>query len=325
MWILPKNLNESYQCAPEFRESKEDLQELALQYSQSCTWKSKHGSVQIWLRAWKRVYWLPHLFSRTLPSSMHLRFVEKYTASLADIHVPENLQQDFARGTFIKDSFGQILDAQSQTVDLFGAFSRTWTTTLRERIRSYSAAYEIWVTQLRQESTRRMKLARHMRERDSLYWLSQMNWGTPRVSTNGMNGSDKKDSKSRIEDQVHKNWHTPIAQDSRSSGTTESRMNRMTQELATQVQQNNWATPRASEFKGSGPKGSKSQVYRLEKMYLDAQVEEIDGQQDKASSNTDGKPREQLNPAWVLQLMGTTLEKTFFVPLATAWSNSVQK
>lgn len=38
-------------------------------------------------------------------------------------------------------------------------------------------------------------------------------------------------------------------------------------------------------------------------------------------NNTNGKNREKLNPAWVAQFMGTTLEKIFFVPLVTqSWS-----
>jgi hypothetical protein len=33
-----------------------------------------------------------------------------------------------------------------------------------------------------------------------------------------------------------------------------------------------WGTPRATEYKGCGPKGSKSQIHRLNRSYLDAQV-----------------------------------------------------
>lgn len=72
-----------------------------------------------------------------------------------------------------------------------------------------------------------------------------------------------------------------------------------------------WPTPRSSEWKGTGPKGSKSQKYRLQKKYLDATVEQTDGQPLPDNLNTPGK-RLVLNPAWVLQLIGTTLEKTFF-------------
>ena len=59
-----------------------------------------------------------------------------------------------------------------------------------------------------------------------------------------------------------------------------------------------WPTPRASEWKGVGPLGSKSHQYRLKKGYLDATVQE----------------REQatgpLNPTWVEWLMGFPLGHT---------------
>lgn len=51
-------------------------------------------------------------------------------------------------------------------------------------------------------------------------------------------------------------------------------------------------TPRASEYKGVGPLGSKSHDYRLEKGYLDATVQDLEQRTGK------------LNPAWVEWLMG---------------------
>lgn len=45
------------------------------------------------------------------------------------------------------------------------------------------------------------------------------------------------------------------------------------------------------------------------------------GSAEQENNNTNGKNREQLNPAWVCQLMGTTLERIFFVPLVIqSWS-----
>ena len=56
-----------------------------------------------------------------------------------------------------------------------------------------------------------------------------------------------------------------------------------------------WPTPRASEWKGTGPLGSKSHAYRLERSYLDATVQEV--------AQTSGA----LNPTWVEWLMGFPL------------------
>ena len=51
-------------------------------------------------------------------------------------------------------------------------------------------------------------------------------------------------------------------------------------------------TPRASEWKGTGPIGSKSHTHRVEKGYLDATMQEATGQSG------------QLNPLFVQEMMG---------------------
>tara|TARA_R100000808_G_scaffold552_2_gene2831 strand:- start:252 stop:623 length:372 start_codon:yes stop_codon:yes gene_type:complete len=66
-----------------------------------------------------------------------------------------------------------------------------------------------------------------------------------------------------------------------------------------------WPTPRASEWKGVGPLGSKSHQYRLDKSYLDATVQEAEGRTGK------------LNPEWVEWLMGWPIGWTDLKPLET--------
>lgn len=110
-------------------------------------------------------------------------------------------------------------------------------------------------------------------------------WHTPRV-VQPMEDPEKfvermgdrsQDCTPNLTTQVDK-WHTPLVQDSRNSGVQESRLKRETIELATQVQT-------------------------------------IDGPRDLAFGSLIGNPRVQLNPAWVAELMGTTLERIFFVGL----------
>jgi hypothetical protein len=69
-----------------------------------------------------------------------------------------------------------------------------------------------------------------------------------------------------------------------------------------------WPTPRASEWKGCGPKGSKSQKYRLNKGYLDATVSEREAQ-------TGGS----LNPTWVEWLMAYPSEWTVLNASVMPW------
>jgi len=92
-----------------------------------------------------------------------------------------------------------------------------------------------------------------------------------------------------------KMWPTPK---SSPSGPDFARMNREGSggdDLATAVARQRWPTPRASEWKGTGPLGSKSHEYRLVKGYLDATVQE---EEQKTGA---------LNPMWVEWLMGFPL------------------
>ena len=63
-----------------------------------------------------------------------------------------------------------------------------------------------------------------------------------------------------------------------------------------------WPTPRAAEWKGTGPLGSKSHKHRLAKSYLDATVQEAE------------QITGQLNPAWVEWLMGYEIGHTDLKP-----------
>lgn len=72
-------------------------------------------------------------------------------------------------------------------------------------------------------------------------------------------------------------------------------------------------TPRASEYKDSGPVGSKSHSHMLSKDYLCAVVKEPDA------------PSGKLNPQWVEWLMGYPTDHTELRPLETASSPSSPK
>ena len=66
-----------------------------------------------------------------------------------------------------------------------------------------------------------------------------------------------------------------------------------------------WPTPRASEWKGTGPLGSKSHKHRLDRGYLDATVQER------------GQRTGKLNPTWIEWLMGYPLGWTDLEDSAT--------
>ena len=273
MWIIPSNLPLSSASALEFLESKEDLAESALSAELLPMWKSSHSSLRTWSQRWNKVYWLPHLFGRMLKPSMDFLFVERYTALLEVIHAPENRSPGYEKGIFIKDSFGRLYAELSQQQNLFGAFSKTWTTTLRERIQLYNAAYEIWVTQLRQESILRRKQELHMRGNG---YSSSVSWSTPTVMATRKNMD--------IQEVL-----------------------RIQKELKARKKNGN---------------GFGLNLFQQVRMW---QKDPVCGQCHKDSNNLIGRQQGSLNPEWVAQLMGTTLQKTFFVHTATPWSSKPQK
>lgn len=287
MWILPNTLPLYSAFAPECLDSKEDLKQhaeslIGCNQKPQLMWKSKPLSFGTWLSKWNRVYWLQHLFTRTLKPSTENHFVTKYTASLGDIHANHSALLEKEKEQKTLDTFGRLYHELSKQLSLFSASLKTLPDTSHWDMAKFTEAYEIWVTQLRQESTQRRKLALHTKESD--YSSSQLkkNWPTATVSD------------------IH-------SANLKSSQQKEGSMYSVTLAQAISMK---WPTPRCSEWKGVGEMGSKSHKHMEEKQYLCAIVELIDGRPNQDKTNTNGK-RPVLNPAWVLQLMGTTLEKTF--------------
>lgn len=241
MWIIPTNHPLYSAFAPEYLDSKEALQELSGASVSLPTWKSKPSVLQTWLRAWKRVYWIQPLFGRMLKPSMHDRFVERYTASLEDIHASHSANPGSRRGRRTLDTCGRTLSPPWLQPDLFGHSSKMSPGTLPAGSKPSATAFKEWVTGLRREYTQRERLALRMK----------------------------------------------------GGGCSSLR---------------SWPTPSANE-----------DSYRLNGN--SQQSNSLGGLLRKEALSMNGKSREQLNPAWVAQLMGTTAGTTFFVPLVTqSWS-----
>ena len=332
MWIIPSNHQLYSVFAPGCVGSKEELNELSDVLPSQLMWKSKPSLFSIWSGRWNKVWWMRHLYGRILKPSHQGNFTERYTVSLADIHVNHLARLGSKKGKTTLAICGHTSAKRSHQLALFGAFLKMSPTTSTSDSSKSILSYRQWVIQLRQECIQRKKLVLHISENvsSSLPWRTPMstdhgakttsqnfaenlseqvrNWGTPRVTSNGMTGTNAANPKGRLEDQILmwskpttsrgdyqnvnrdkngvsrgialkltgqvKQWHTPLVQDSRSSGTMSSRLHRESLELATQVQ--------------------------------------LNSQPDRETTSTSGKSREQLNPAWVAQLMGTTLKKTFF-------------
>lgn len=404
MWILPNNHPLASQFAPDYSESNEDLKEYFQGSEPPLMWKSKPSSWKTFCQQWKRVWWMQHLSGRILKPSTRSRFEAKLTSYLADTHASRLVLPATGGGLTTQDTFGRIYSKLQAQLSLFAVSSKTCQDTFQWDMTKFTETFEVWVTELRAESTQRQKLARHTRENAFSYlpswgtpdanlwkgavseaglirkdgvsrmdrlsnqvvhqpWRTPMasdfggstredfspklseqvqNWGTPRVSTNGMNGTNPENPKGRIEDQVL-NWPTPLSSDA--EGGTNYNLPTINGRLVNQRKSGqifgaklrdvavNWPTPVTMD--AMNPKTDKALIREKEEIrpgrtsfsnLLDSVVQGTmtDFQPDKELSSTIGKNRARLNPAWSIQLMGTTLQRIFTVPLAIQLLNKQQ-
>jgi len=146
-------------------------------------------------------------------------------------------------------------------------------------------------------------------------------WPTPKAITGGANSKREERSGAGGPDlqETAAHWQTPAADSFRSRGGDRKDEMRLDQQARNHEAQNThfWGSPRAAEYKGSGPEGSKSHQHQLDRGYLDAQS--ISFHPDPAPSTngetfsaiTLGSPlpsqRKKLNPIFVAWLMGWPL------------------
>jgi len=301
MWILPNNHPLYSEHASECVESKEDLKEhafdlIGLRRKASLMWRSKPSPLGTWLKAWNKVYWIPHLFGRTLKPSAGKRFEEKLTLLLEDTPASRFLLQESSKAQKIQDTSGPTMKKASGQFNLWDVSSKTSETTSTSDTNRLNKAWKDWVMKLGKEYTQRKKWALLTKEIDysSSRWPTPtsndsekrgnpspengkglkshvLKWGTPRVPTNNGMGYAKFASKARLEDQV-KLWTTPSSRDWKDTpGMTAER------------------------------KDGKNRLDQLPRQVF---------HWDRDMLKENGKNL-VLNPSWVIQLMGTTLQETF--------------
>ncbi|SEC45201.1 hypothetical protein SAMN04489761_3031 [Tenacibaculum sp. MAR_2009_124] len=314
MWIVPKNIEtnkEYYLFATDTEVLKEEFLELS-QLNQSLMWRSKLFKTSTWWQRWNRVWWIKHLFGRILKPSKENLFITKYTESLEVIRAKEKALLVKENYGMTNDSFGRILKGQSMTLDLFGASLKTSPDTSQDLSPTFLKAYEIWVTQLRQESTQRQKLARHIKEKGFSFsrWITPTSMSCKRKEKQDWEWmgtyyktAEGKKIQSDLQKQVLK-WSTPTTRD----GTgTDCPADRKRNSPGLPCQVNLYPTPQASETEKAAKNTKQDSLSKRA----------INGQLDQEKGNLNGKNTERLNPAWVAQLMGTTLGQSFYANMVT--------
>ncbi len=211
MWIFPKNYPLSSHFAADMLESKEDLSLPGLNIEQSLMWRSSPSPLRTWLQRWKTTSWFQHLSGRILKPSQHKSLETKLMSSLPGIHVNHSVQQEGGREKTIQDIYGLSSENTSQQLDLFGASSRTSKDTLASDSEMCLKIWQDSVTQQRGDFSARLKLAHHIREKESLSW--------PTVTVHG-NYNQKGLSKTSGDGLATavKNWPTPTAFDAKTTG-----------------------------------------------------------------------------------------------------------
>jgi len=141
-------------------------------FAQSVWWRGKCMQPRYWLKKWNRETWMRVLFGRTLRHSQKLLngFVGKFTSSLEDTHVNPSLLLDSERERKMNDTFSQIFVRLSRQLDLFGVSLKTSLDTYDLDSQKFTRAYEVWVTQLRQDCLQREKLGQVINASDCLSW-----------------------------------------------------------------------------------------------------------------------------------------------------------
>ena len=303
MWIIPKNLD-VYRFVQDMGGLSLDSSELARMSAQSLMWRSKPSLARTWLQRWSRVSWMQHLSGRILRPSTQSYFITEYISLLPVIPASRSQSQESEKAQTTPDTFGRILSESLRQLDLFGSSEKMSADTLPLDSPRFIEAYEIWVTQLRQDFLVRQSVEIHTGGNGYLSWRSPAEQ-EPGVSVERLEG-----------------------------GIGHRMYDKKTGRLAQQglTQQVNWPTPKTPTGGGQGQRQTPGGgIRKLE----DALI--INGLLDQDSPSTNGKSRglwmtpesqnEQgsqvmngkryprlgkqvkgkLNPDWVEQLMGLSV------------------
>lgn len=177
MWIIPKNISDTYPSVQVTRESEVDSEEFSQMCEKSLMLKSKPSLSATWLRRWKRTKFIQHLCSRTLKNSHSESFVDALTSCL--VGSPANLSQEQGsrKQQKIQDTCSPTSLKESKSVDPLSCSSKTSkeSSVARQPMENQfstmsSDRWKKWVTSQRQEYSQRLKSERLIRESESSSW-----------------------------------------------------------------------------------------------------------------------------------------------------------
>ena len=173
MWIIPKTLSA---FVPDTEGLNLELDEQAWMLERSVTASGKVMSKQYWLRQLKKGGWIPHLYGLMLRPSLHRRFEEKYTDSLAGIRANRSVQRASEKGKTTQGTCGLESENTHGQLEFDGFLPKTSRGIFRLDCPQSSATWRKMVTKWRQEYSQRRKSALRTEEKGFL------SWATPQAS-----------------------------------------------------------------------------------------------------------------------------------------------
>lgn len=168
MWIhIPL---ESYHSAPVAEGLKWDLDSISQMLAQSVTWRSKLMSARFWKNACGKESWMMHLSGQILNPLTANRGVEKWIASLPDIHANHFQSQAKNSAKKTRDISGRRSVASSENANRQFAFWKMSEPIYEWGLNKSTMTFAQWVTKLRAACLQRKKWVRRTNEKDCLSW-----------------------------------------------------------------------------------------------------------------------------------------------------------
>ena len=231
MWLYVPT---SCRSAPEPEGSTSASDWRARMLARSVTWNGKHSPPQTWSQRLKQVSWTRLLFGAILAPSTASRGVERWIGSLAESRASRTAPPGNVLGPVTNGTSGPTLPG---SLERSGPASSSWKTFQESQGITTSASgqsYEEWITGLRRDYSRRLRLVRHMSGNGSLSWATPMerNWHPTGVKQawDWDGGRYRREDGSLVETNLpHQttHWPTPTSRDEKDRGhTQEDRPNR---------------------------------------------------------------------------------------------------
>ena len=319
MWIIPKNLP-IFHYVQDMEGLILDSQELSDQLEQSVFWRSKASQSKTWSRRLKRDCSLQLLYSQTLKSSLGHSLMEKWTSSVEASLVSHLASQEESKEIKIHDTCGHTLQKvlnSWEDLPLFSSrtFQESSQVNSKETIGQTKRgpqfccmcleSWKGWVTKQRRAYSQRVKSVRHIKEKESLYLVSEMNSDKAGLISsmdllsqiNQISlqlGQHQEDKDSIGTNRQELRWATPTAMEEGKIGNNPNG-NKGQRGLSNDPEiHKRWGTPITKDSKDAGltkeTKPMKDGTRRLNHV----------AQQVLDQENYSGK----LNPRWVEMLMG---------------------